>query len=75
MDTKRLLENNELFTYFESPSDFAKLKSRGYGQNILAGKCLENFSWESNSVKTLVCHDFLGGYLPYERYIMNFYFT
>ena len=57
------------FLYFTSLDDLSnnydrKIKAENWSANQLV-----NFQWDSSRPKTLVCHDFVGGYLDYERYV------
>jgi len=61
-------KETEKFVYFEDLTSISTEFSKCIKENEWRGAALQNFCWKATEMKTLICHDFRGGYLPYERF-------
>jgi hypothetical protein len=63
-------ERGKNFAYFDNLEFLLNWRPpSNYEGNLHAAHKLENFKWEMNVPRTLVCHDHRGGYLKYERFV------
>jgi hypothetical protein len=60
------------FIYFENPEEIGQQPKCLIKHEKWDALELQNFHWKRNNMKTLVCHDFRGGYLQYENLSMPY---
>ena len=61
-------DENKGFLFFDGADEFLNSFDDGVQSERWIGAPLENFHWDPSKPKLMVCHDFNGGYKPYERY-------